>query len=815
MASPSRWLTGLALQLALPLVFVELCSRVGAAPPSIPASLARLSFLGAAIVLGCLGRPTPVGPGRWRLPWASIMLLAGLVVAAVLYALSASALAAWWLTLTIWVVAHWLLRLSVERAGEERHTPSARSASLRFVLAALLAGLVGASMVALEQLEGGFGEEEFFSALSAVVLATAWLLTLPALRSLSRRIEPLPGGAVLPLHRGWLGAGVAVLALGGGFITLRAYQASFFPAPPPFEGISAPQPVRCEQLPPPTTTYDGPAVYTRLLALVEAHPLKGAPEYAMLALGTGQETWAAQFREQLLAEAVAERFSGPANSVKYGQYEAAQRAYYFDRVSAAFPALFSADDRAALRVWFAAINRRALTVEWVDWLYALAFDERPFGPYVNQEAGAGLLAVLEATGLADPELSARNRAFLAQAERGWAARWRNSDDTYYYQSEWILSAFYQSLLADDAPGEQVRRSFEWLRLQATPDGRPVDYNFPYAVSADTIFYLGATLLDDPRLLWASGLAATSRARVFPYAAAMPGADGGLSLTAAPPSEGSCLLYGDTGTPTRPGPLGPDKLVFRTGWAPDATYLLLNLRFTGWHRYKATNTVSLLYSGGDLVADQLEGRTFSWLPRGRSAFRDKRIPRENLSGLLVARSGMSAVRHTLAAIDGPWAQDPPPFARVERFATGTPCDTSVTTIDAWRGWSHRRSISFCAGEPTVIADEALGRPGGAAALAWNLAAPAVPGDGRVRLSDNAELALVPLDAATLAGDPSTLGEGGYTRLLISNSGPRLRALAVLLTGPWVGAELTLDESSASPTLRITGAAGSVELQPFAK
>jgi len=61
-------------------------------------------------------------------------------------------------------------------------------------------------------------------------------------------------------------------------------------------------------------------------------------------------------------------------------------------------------------------------------MYALAFAKWPEGPYENQESGAGLLALLETTGLADPTLSVRNRAYLDANQRGWATSFRVTDD---------------------------------------------------------------------------------------------------------------------------------------------------------------------------------------------------------------------------------------------------------------------------------------------------------------------------------------------------------------------------------------------------
>ena len=47
-------------------------------------------------------------------------------------------------------------------------------------------------------------------------------------------------------------------------------------------------------------------------------------------------------------------------------------------------------------------------------------------------------------------------------------------------------------------------------------------------------------------------------------------------------------------------------------------------------------------------------------------RDKRIQIEQLNTLLIKRSGLDAVLNTLNSWFGPYSQDPPYYANVERF-----------------------------------------------------------------------------------------------------------------------------------------------------
>ena len=69
-----------------------------------------------------------------------------------------------------------------------------------------------------------------------------------------------------------------------------------------------------------------------------------------------------------------------------------------------------------------------------------------------------------------------------------------------------------------------------------------------------------------------------------------------------------------------------------------------------------------------------------------------------------------------------------------------------------------------------------------------------------------------DALSLAAMARESAATGIERLAVTGTGPRLRSVAVLLTGPWLGAELTLSDG-ATPRLRITSSTQTIELEPF--
>jgi hypothetical protein len=704
-------------------------------------------------------------------------------------------------TWAAWLVlaSLYLLLLALDTA-----LASARGIAWRLVTHALLALIAGITPIAIAQVESNFAAEEFFIALESLSLSSLWLLLLGAHRLLARpRMDTSQRG--LHIDSRWLILLLSMALIAGGVATTRAYQGSFYPSEAPeYEGISVDSPFICGQVPPSPRVFDGEDVFDSLLARVEANPHKGTPEYGMLALGTGKPRWAEAFRDSIVSEAAKGLYTGPANSVKSVQHLAALRAYYYPHVRDAFPGLFSNEDVTLLRDWFAAINDRTLTVEWVDLMYALAFAKWPEGPYENQENGAGLLALLESGELAAPGSSPANQEHLEHNCRGWEARFRNTDDAFIYQLEWIENAFFQSVYASEESEVNMELSFDWLMAQALPDAAPLRYNHPARPSLAGIAYLGAHLLKDPHFVWLAGQALRNRGEEAGNLFAQPGVESPVRLKGHSPSTGSCLIYGDSGLPNQVGPLAPDKIVFRDGWSEDSIYLLLNLRFSGWHRYRATNTITLIYQDGSLAGDVLSGETSRWLPQGRSLFRDKRIPRENLNGLLVGRTGMSAVLHTLTGMGRRWAQDPPYYAEVVDFETGDELDWSHTQLAYWRGWQHDRWIYFYhGGGPIIVVDEAKGASKNRTALAWHLKGTGVVKDERVRLQDKdtpLEVVLVPIGSEgkfEVANEDT--GSSNTHITYYPTVGDEMHLATLFLPGQWVGARAELD--AANRTLRV--------------
>lgn len=759
-------------------------------------------FLGVSLVNKLCGFSAQ-SAGLWSFWQPGGWLCLGLLAGGLIYFFISGTWFAWLLVAAIYAASLLITRF----LAESLH------GLWRIFIVVMLAGFWAVLLVGAAEIEGRFSNEEFYSGLEVLMLWIQWLLIyiaqsqilFPVLNT-NRQSFTLPRWLIL------LGLSL-VLAIGIPW-GVSLYQHSFYTFEvPEYPGISEATPFLCGSVPPGSAKHDTATNARMLQQLVEAKPEKKAPDFALLALLTGEQSWADRFRQSLLAEAVAGNYTAPAASIKYGQYQAASRIYYFLQMQDAFPILFSEAELLTLQNWFAAINQRAQTVEPVDWLYSLAFGILPRGPYINQDIGAGLLALLEANQLADPVLQDENHAYLENPARGWSVIFRNTDDSFSYQQIWIENAWFQAQYDPDIQPQYQLQAFDWQIRLALPDGGRFNLNPFQKYGLYGTAHLGAFLLRDPRYIWLEGASLQTLLESGDPISAYIGLDQlvqegqGLSL-----DIGSCLIFGSSGVPDRPGPLAPDKVVLRNGWEADSLYLLLNLRFTGWHRYKGTNSIALFFAGSPFVMENSSSPLISWLPSGRQQFRDKRIPRENLNAMTIPVQGLQAVNRALAGLRSPWAQDPPFYASVEHFETGSQGDLSVTTIQDWHGWDQTRTIWLLPEGPIMVRDQAQGPQYQSASIFWQLFADQIQGD-RVRMQGSAlpiEVIFVPLVDFDLYTKPTGAADDlPNTQVELRSKLPgKLDQIAVFLTGEWVGAQVVYDPEH--QILTLTTPAGTLEV-----
>ncbi len=666
-----------------------------------------------------------------------------------------------------------------------------RNRLLQFFMTVLLAVGVAAIPVMVEQVEDRFSREEFFAAVDAVFLVLPGLII--GLILVSWRNLYVPETGRFRLRTPVVTVFIVLFVTGLSLFFVRAYQTSFFPqfAMDPGFGISEEEPYLCETLQPSGELYTSEEVKERLVQILAEKPNKIAPDYAFLGLVTAEKDWLDAYREAFLQEVAGGMFTLPANSIKYDQYLAGQRIYFYLEVVRRYPELFSQGEQARVSDWIAAVNARALAPGWVDLLYSISFSKLPDGPYENQENGLGLLSLIQANGLVTGELSAKNAAYLEDHLSGWQARFRNSDDAVNYQPEWIENAWHQSFIMASYNFGNVELAFEWLLLQTPPSGAPLQYNHLGIFTMASLGSLAYSLTGDPSYIWLIGRAGDYLLENGRSFSARPGMELAVNGEGAAPDEGSCLLYGNSGLPNQAGPLLPDKLVFRDGWEEDDKFLLLNLRFTGWHRYKASNSVISLQKGAPIVVEDNHGEIFRWLPAGRSLFRDKRIPRENLNGLVVPKFGMDRVVHTLVGSDSSWAQNVPFTAEVREVDFGEEFDRAVIVLPDWNGWTHERTIWFYHDGPILFFDQVVGPVDNRAGITWHFSGARQVGDERFRINNtdwgDVEIIMVHSgEAETVRDEDSDL-----MNILLLNEGA-FEAVTVFLFDRWLGSSLVFDE-----------------------
>lgn len=435
--------------------------------------------------------------------------------------------------------------------------------------------------------------------------------------------------------------------------------------------------------------------------------------------------YALEVKKILLYELEINKFTNPANSIKSIQFDAAKRAFCYHKIRD-IETLFSEDEDKRIITWFKNIADRIFTLEWVDYLYAIAFSRVPTGPYENQEIGVGALSIL-AEILSDqyPNEAQKCREYIDRYAVGWGGNFRNTDDSINYQAWWIYSTY---LVAQFRPqhswlsSENARKSFEWLLLQSPPNGMKLGYNDCNPKHTTDVMSLGAYLFRDGRYKWLAmkGLAESERIGdewVSPLNIGIMKWDDGVESER--PQVGSCYLEGPGNLPHDPGASMPDKIVFRDGWNHDSLYALLNLRYSGWHKYKATNCfVNVVYGKPFVVEDHI-AKKHAWLPAGRSYYRDKKIDRVRLNGLQVGLEGYELLIHELIGMGSPWAQDPPPYARLAYFDDDDIATISKTSVDNWRGWQTERISILIKGKFLAICDRAMRSKVGNVSLIWHL------------------------------------------------------------------------------------------------
>jgi len=446
-----------------------------------------------------------------------------------------------------------------------------------------------------------------------------------------------------------------------------------------------------------------------------------------------------KFKEMLLDEASNKKFVGISNSVKAWQFQAMHRAYYYDLIMEKNNDFFTTLEKELILDWFKEINEHTYEITWVSYAYGFINKKLPEGPYENQEIGIGLLSVLsEILKEKYPELAKRNLEYVEKYGIGWKYNFRNPDDQIVYaQQAWQKNAFMMAKYGGHEEylrGENSKASFEWVMLQWPPNGMAPAYDVPVDWTPFDTMILGSYLHDDGRYLWvAEKMLEDELENEDRKIDLILGLENFENIpNVQKPDTGSCYIEGTIGIGLQPKGLMPDKIVIRDGWDEDSLYALLNMRFSGWHSYKATNSfVSIMY-GEPFVVEKMDLERHDWLPKGKADHRDKKIDRTELNGFIMETKGLEEIVNKITGHGSSWHQDPPKFAEKSFMYTTENADFIKTKMSNWHGWDHNRISILVKDGYLVVFDNAKGNDSRTIGITWNLKGNATLSPNSIRL-----------------------------------------------------------------------------------
>jgi hypothetical protein len=434
-------------------------------------------------------------------------------------------------------------------------------------------------------------------------------------------------------------------------------------------------------------------------------------QLATLFFLTGNDSWAEKFKSQLVNEAVNNKYTGKTGSIKFSQREVMVRAMYLLEIQKQVPNFLTEAEQKQLTLWFENIAARIMSPEWVDYLYAVPFHDEPDGPYLNQEIGAGAVAVLLHF-IKDEKLTSRIEHFLKYKASGFLKNYRNPDDSMEYHDVWVENAFVMHRYYNNSPETLMgmKLAIKWLMSQLPQHPVPLEYGLPHNHRPLNTLAIAAFYLKNKQAKWL----------LEKHLIRLSEANEALESTlisfwlwddAVQPEKTvfeSMILDGPTGYAFRPGPLAPDKVILRDiaeNTLDESTYLIANLRNIGWHRYPATNTaIRIMFDGDSIAGENIIKRKHNWLPAGRATHRDKKIDRIRLNGLQIARDGLDGLIGGITGVYSQWRQDVPRTAKVVASGFNNSLQSVTVLLENWHDTDHYRTYLLLDERQLLVIDE---------------------------------------------------------------------------------------------------------------
>ncbi|MDD5638655.1 MAG: hypothetical protein PHO28_01975 [Candidatus Pacebacteria bacterium] len=459
--------------------------------------------------------------------------------------------------------------------------------------------------------------------------------------------------------------------------------------------------------------------------------IKGSYEYNLFYL-TQDKNWLYRFKESLIDMLNKEEYQKSFGSVKSKQEDIAIYAMYYLDIKNDYPLIFNElfDDsfQQSFIDWIYKANINIFKPTYADYLYAIPFRQKPAGPYQNQEIGVAALAIFREI-IKDeyPELADEDAEFIKKYAVGWKENFKNPDDAILYQYTWIAHSWMLSKYYDKSFWNKnlAEKSFDYIIAQWPNNKDILNYNHYDVDPLFDIMYLGGYLLNDKNYYLMGNemlkhAIETGRPvrNLYLFGTRFFKEEDGLASL----EKGSCIVNAPTGTPQKPGEMMPDKIILRKDWDDASPYLLENLRFSGWHKYKATNSIIRIDYKYPFVVEKYNFLRHEFLPKGRADHRDKKWDRLDLNALQIEKTGINKFIWSLTkflGFESKYEQDPPSFARIVDYQF-SPGRDSVNSEIIWHNIKHNRIVYLNKTNNEIIIHDIIKNPSrNKYAISWHL------------------------------------------------------------------------------------------------
>lgn len=352
--------------------------------------------------------------------------------------------------------------------------------------------------------------------------------------------------------------------------------------------------------------------------------------FAQLALLEQNETYAFTYLDKLDNEITTKKFENtPLTSNDWNQYLFSTRLYYLYLLRNKFSSVREIN-QSLIDSYFSEKVHFLLDDTLSSNYFRFYYKRDVGGFYQNQENGMGLIAIYLLNYPNDSRVEELNSLFIENA-RGWKDSWKNFDDSIYYQNIWIQNAYFMCLYNSSYCDEgNIKRSFDFIYDIYNGNMSSISFNSISTASYPNLFSLGFGLTEDTKYIYTRDEMFKDILNYnFIDSPNLIGIESWIDYNKTfSVSDQSCVIFSSAGIPGVKEEIMPDKAILRNS---QGDYVLVNLRSSGWHRYKGTGGIYFLTENGAVeISHYSNTQSFSFLPSGRALNRDLKLRKELFS-----------------------------------------------------------------------------------------------------------------------------------------------------------------------------------------